>query len=55
MLFAKDGNPFVAMGLADWQSWAVMGYVRDTADRFKGVADIIVQTKITAPMAESYA
>ena len=54
VLFAADNNPFVAMGLADWQSWAVLDYVRDTADRFKGVADVIVQTKVTAPMAESY-
>ena len=54
VLFEATGNVFLAKGLGGWQSWAVLNYQHDAADRYKGVSDIIVQSKITAPMAESY-
>ena len=53
-LFAADGNPIVAKDLGDWRSWAVLGYIHDDEDRFVGIADLIVQTKVTAPLAETY-
>ena len=53
-LFAADGNPMVAKDLGDWRSWAVLGYIHDDEDRFVGIADLIVQTKVTAPLAETY-
>ena len=40
--------------IGGWASWAVLNYQHDAADRYKGVSDIIVQSKVTAPMAESY-
>ena len=54
VLFAATGDVFLAKGLGGWASWAVLSYQHDAADRYKGVSDIIVQSKITAPMAESY-
>ena len=54
VLFAETGEMFTAKGLGGWASWAVLNYQHDAADRYKGVSDIIVQSKVTAPMAESY-
>ncbi len=44
----------VAKCLGDWRSWAVLGNIHDDKDRFVGIADLIVQIKVTAPLAETY-
>ena len=53
-LFAAGQDALTVKDLGDWRSWAVLGYLHDSADRFKGISDVIVTTKVAAPLAENY-
>ena len=47
--FMCGANPLLIADMGDWKSWAMLGYRRDDANRFRGVADIIANAQFTAP------